>query len=235
MQEAQDEMFQMATLVIVVVTVIVLIAYAVIFVNPRIAINPFKPLLPTPTLFEGLPATWTPTLTSTPTETFTPTLTETPTPTDTPTLTPSTTPTIIPPTSTRRPATWTPRPPTATTSPITYIVLKGTCEHSGGTFIEGYVTNPQGEESGTRVNLGTSPGSNVVDSRTTGYGERSPGHYTFVLNANGAKPGTWFVWIVDASGRTISDPSQARVTTNDIRNGDDPNACWRAEVNFGRH
>ncbi len=233
MSDPQEEAFQIATLVVVVLIVIFCMAYALIFMNPRVALNPFKPPLPDTPTSVGLPATWTPTVTTTPTFTPTPTATDTPTPTPTDTPTPSITPSpAATATRTRPPWTNTPRPPTAT--PFTYSVIRGKCEHSGGTYIEGYVTNSQGEEAGVRINLGTSPGSNVVDTRVTGSGERSPGHYTFVLNSNGSRSGTWYVWVVDASGKTISDPNQARIVTNDIRNGDDPNACWRAEVNFGR-
>ncbi|MCX7840672.1 MAG: hypothetical protein N2559_14655 [Anaerolineae bacterium] len=107
------------------------------------------------------------------------------------------------------------------------------CYHSGGTFIEGYVTNAQGEEAGVRVNLGTAPGSNVIETRITG-NDRSPGRYTFVLSAQGPRPGVWYVWISDASGKPLSDPNAGRVETNAIRNPDDPNACWRAEIDFGR-
>ncbi|MCI0477412.1 MAG: hypothetical protein L0Y55_14295, partial [Anaerolineales bacterium] len=140
--------------------------------------------------------------------------------TNTPTITPS---------RTRPPWTNTPRPPTA--SPFFYNVVRGRCEHSGGTFIEGYVNSSQGPESGVRIRLGTSPGGGEIQTITSG---DRPGHYTFVLNASGSRPGTWYVWIVDANGRAISDPNAGRVVTNDIRNGEDPNACWRAEINFER-
>jgi len=56
----------------------------------------------------------------------------------------------------------------------------------------------------------------------------------FVLNDRGSRPGTYYVWVVDGTGRAISNPSAGRVQTNDIRNSDDPSACWRAVVSFGR-
>jgi hypothetical protein len=227
MQDIQDEGFQYATLIAVVAVVIVVGFYAVIFVNPQTPLNPLKPPLPPTATPVPLPATWTPTPTNTPTNTptVTPTDTPTPTPTATPTLTNTPLATF---TNTRPPRTNTPKPP-----PFIYTTLPNGCQHSGGTFIEGYVTNPSGEESGTRVRLGTSPGSNEVTTLTTG-SDRSPGHYTFVLAPNSSRPGTWYVWIVDAAGKALSDPNAGRVVTNDIRNSDDPNACWRAEVNFGR-
>lgn len=234
MQEPQEELFQIATLVVIVLIVIVCMGQLLIFINPRVAINPFKPPGPTGTPLPTFPATYTPTLTNTPTNTSTPTMTGTPTPSETPTpvWTNTRTATPITPTRTRPPWTRTPIPPTA--SPYIYTAVKRVCEHSGGTFIEGYVNSVYGPEAGVRVSYGTTPGGNVLDTRyTEGSGGRV-GHYTFVLNANGPRPGVWYVWVTDASGRPLSDPTQGRVVTNDIRSGTDPNACWRAEVDFER-
>lgn len=232
MQEPQEEFFQTATLVIAVVIVIVCMAQLLIFVNPRVAINPFKPPPATGTPFATFPATYTPTETGTPTPTFTPTSTDTPTATDTPTplWTNTLTATPVTPTRTRPPFTRTPIPPTA--SPFIYDVARGACEHSGGTFIEGYVNSTTGPIDGVLVRYGTTPGGNGNQTLSTG-GDRA-GHYTFVLRESGALPGVWFVWIVDSSGRALSDPNAGRVVTNNISNGDDPNACWRAEINFAR-
>jgi hypothetical protein len=213
----------------VVIIVIVCMGQLLIFMNPRIAINPFKPPPPTGTPLPTFPATYTPTLTGTPTNTFTPTVTDTSTPTDTPTPIWTNTPTITP-SRTRPPWTRTPIPPTA--SPYSYNVQRGVCEHSGGTYIEGYVNSAAGPLDGVLVRFATSPGGG--DGQTLSTGADRPGHYTFVLNASGARPGTWYVWIVDSSGRALSDPNAGRVTTNNISNGDDPNSCWRAEINFGR-
>lgn len=229
-----DETFQVATLVVVVLIVLVCMSYLLIFVNPQVALNPLKPPIPTSTLvLAGLPPTWTPTLTDTPTLTPTPTSTDTPTLTPTNTSTPTFTPNATA-TRTRVPATHTPRPPTP--SPWVYYEIpdaRGVCQHSGGTYIEGYVTNPSGEEAGTRVSLGTAPGSGVVQTITTG-SDKSPGYYTFHLNDNGSRPGTWYVWIVDANGKALSDPNTARVTTNSANAGD-PSSCWQAFFDFARH
>ncbi|MDE3091225.1 MAG: hypothetical protein KGJ80_17795 [Chloroflexota bacterium] len=226
-----EEGFQIATLVVVVLIALACMSFSLVFVNPQVAFNPLKPPLPMPTLLlAGLPPTWTPT----PTDTLTPTPTNTPTSTPTLTPTPTNTPTNTPiatPTRTRAPRTNTPKPPPP--SPFTYTVFRRGCQHSGGTFIEGYVTFPGGEESGVRVRLGSGPGGNEIQTLTTG-SDRSPGYYTFILSANGARPGTWYVWIVDASGRPLSDPNAGRVETNAIRNGDDPNSCWQALIDFAR-
>ncbi len=236
MQTSAEESFQVATLVVVVLIALVCMGFLLIFVNPQVALNPLKPPLPTATLLllSALPPTWTPTPTDTPTLTPSPTPTDTPTLTPTSTNTPTNTPTLTP---TRRPTPRPPAPPAPTASPWVYFVVpdaRGSCQHSGGTFIEGYVTNPNGEEAGTLVNLGTAPGSGIVQTITTG-SDRSPGYFTFVLNANGARPGTWYLWISDANGKVLSDPNTGRVTTNAIRNSDDPSACWQAFIDFARH
>lgn len=227
MDENPEEIFQLGTLVVLGITVVAIAAFIVIGINPRIAINPFKPPAPTSTATRGLPSTWTPTSTNTPTSTTTPTLT----PTITPTPTATNTPTITPkpsdtPRPTRPPPTRTPLPPS-----YPYSVSYGLCEHSGGTFIEGYVNSTQGPVSGITVNYGTAPGSSVLGTVVTEGSSGRAGHYTFVLNPSGPRPGTWFVWIVDASGKIASEPNGGRVVTNDKKSGD-ANACWRAEINF---
>jgi hypothetical protein len=112
-----DRAALLATLVLLVLTVMTCLCYLTIFFNPRMPLNPFPPPpgggpqsgSPTPTSQGGaaptFPPTWTPTATATPTDTPTPTYTPTvtPTPTHTPTAT-------VPPTPTKRP----PPPPTAT-------------------------------------------------------------------------------------------------------------------------
>lgn len=222
------EVFQIPLLIVVGVIVIVCMCYAMIFFNPQFAFNPFKPIVPTATVLAlVLPPTWTPTPTDTPTPTLT--LTATPTSTLTPTVT-DTPPNTIVPTITR---TRTPRPPTAVPSPYSYNTRLQSCQHSGGTFIEGTVyRNPSDRESGARVALGAGPGPGTGDVYYVTTNEI--GYYVHVINANGATPGTFFVWVADGSGRAISDPNAGRVQTNNIRNPDDPGSCWRAVVDFVR-
>jgi hypothetical protein len=231
MQTAAEEFYQIATLVVVVLIVLVCMGAALIFVNPQSALNPLKPPIPTSTLvIAALPPTWTPTPTNTPTSTPTPTPTFTPTFTPTPTNTPTNTP-VATPTRTRRPATRTPVPPTA--SPYIYSIVYNHCEHSGGTYIDAYAINGQGEQAGVQIRLGTQPGGGEIQTLTTGSGP-TPGKVTFVLNANGSRPGTWYVWVIDSSGRPISNPSAGSVVTNNIKNPDDPSSCWRDEIHFER-
>jgi hypothetical protein len=232
MDENPDEIFQIGALVVIGLTVVAIAAFLVIGVNPQIAINPFKPPLPTGTATRSLPPTWTPTSTNTPTSTSTPTVTPSITPTPTATDTPTSTPI---PSNTPRP---TPRPPTRTPAPppppsYPYFITLSSCEHSGGTFIEGYVNSAQGPLSGISVSYGTSPGSNVAGTVVTEGTEGRVGHYTFVLSPNNARPGTWYVWITDGTGKLYSDPNAGRIVTNNIKD-DNSGSCWRAEVDFAR-
>lgn len=161
------------------------------------------------------PATWT----------WTPTQTRiaiaTPTSTRTSTLTP---PTRVLPTRTLR-------PPTATANPFAYITTQRGCQHSGGTFIEGTVKNLSGEVVGAQVSLGNTPGGNPIQTIVTGR-DKSPGYYIFILRANGSYPGTFYVWVTDTAGKPLSDPNAGRVTTNAIKNSEDPASCWQAFVDF---
>lgn len=247
MDDIREEPYQIATLVVVVVTALVCMCYLLIFINPQVSLNPFKPPLATmtPVAF-GLQATWTPTRTMTPlpteTPTNTPTITLTPLPTNTATATSiPRTPTLPPtatrprPTSTRRP-TAPPAAPAPQPSGYAYSVSRQGCFHSGGTFIEGTVWGNSGgnPQSGVRVYLGAGPGPDKGDNYVvlTGTQGTSAGYYNHVIRANGAAPGNYYVWVGDPNGKPLSDPNQGLVRTNDIRNGDDPNACWRAVVDF---
>jgi hypothetical protein len=98
---------QAGSILFIVLTVIVLLCYAVIFINPQIVFNPFKPPMvafPTATMSAmASTPTLTPLPTSTPRQPFPPTWTPTATPTPTVTRTPTPTGTPIPPTSTPAP------------------------------------------------------------------------------------------------------------------------------------
>jgi hypothetical protein len=74
-------------------TLVIVLVFALVFLNPQISFNPFPPPTlpvlvltntPTPTPKGLLPSTWTPVPTSTATPTETPTPTDTPIPTETP-------------------------------------------------------------------------------------------------------------------------------------------------------
>lgn len=222
-----SEAFQVPTLVTTGVILVICMCYLLIFVNPQVAFNPFKPPIPTATLAEALvlPPTWTPTATSTPSTTWTPSIT--PSPTLTPSLTrlPTSTRTV---TRTRTPIPPAPPPPP---SPYIYQTFNQGCQHAGGTFIEGTVYRTAGgdPEYGARVAMSSAPSGAQIYIVATG--GRSPGYYLHVLSSDGARPGTYFVWVVDGGGNPLSDPSAGRVTMNSL-GPDTPGACWRAAVDF---
>jgi hypothetical protein len=141
-----DRAIEIATVVIVVATVLVMLCYAVIAINPNVPFNPFPPPTATTEVVQEVPTwapTWTPTNTPEPSDTPTPTATWTPTLTPSPTNTPTATPTETPlpptdtplptPTNTRRPPAPTRRPPTATPMPYrgTYMGIRPNCDWSG--------------------------------------------------------------------------------------------------------
>jgi hypothetical protein len=108
---------QAGSVLFMLLTIVVLLVYAAIFMNPHIFFNPFKPVVaqipPTPTANAGDAPQATPVPTSTRPEAFPPTWTPTPTPTITNTPTPW--------------PTWTPSPtprPTSTPKPLPAFTLR---------------------------------------------------------------------------------------------------------------
>ena len=244
MKNISEETFHTWTLILATLTGVAIFAVALVFVNPRIPYNPFKPPLavsPTSATLAAakaaLPPTWTPTLTTTPTET--PTLT--PTFTNTPTLTPTLThtPTLLP--------TTTVRPPTRTVAPLQassssapppsnqYRPVLLSCTHSGGVYIKGKVSSGGSPQEGVRVRIATSPdAATVIEEQMTRNGGDGNASFDFVLKAIGNFDGqsVWYLWLVDAVGNPISDP-KFHVTTNALP-PDSPDACWLAIVDFVR-
>lgn len=105
LDQVDDRILEISTILVVMMTIFMCICYYSIFTNPYVAVNPFKPPTETPwKIVVGpqptFPSTWTPTATNIPTEkptaTNTPTVTNTPTPTATSTPFPSPTPTVTP-------------------------------------------------------------------------------------------------------------------------------------------
>jgi hypothetical protein len=186
-------------------------------------------------------ATVAPTRTKTVKPTFTviPSLTATPIPpTLTPTKVPSATlrPTLRPATKPppTKPPVVAPAPPSGpTASPYEWHVNAPGCEHSGGTYIKARVygdkNNPDSGMEGMRVALGGPDGIGIWDKVTTTW----DGTYTFVLSPDGApgRVGTWYVWLVDASDKRISDIG-GPIKTNGL--GPDAGGCWHGWVDFWR-
>ncbi len=235
MQTGSEEGFQIATLVVVVVTILVVVAYLLIFLNPRIALNPFKPLLPTATLVAGLPPTWTPTPTDTATPTLTPTATSTATlalPTVTPMPTAIPAPILVatlkPPT---RPAPA--LPPTPIPLPYSFRSVPRSCTFGTPAQIKGKVTSGGSPMDGIRVRLATSmDAATVVDEQAVKRDSDTSTIYAFIISPPDSGSFQWHVWVTDASGTALSDPN-FHVTINNAP-ASDPNACWIAIVDFAR-
>jgi hypothetical protein len=240
MQDGSDDFFQIASLVVATLTVVVVIAFALIFINPRIAFNPFKPLIvPTPIVIAlpTLPPTWTPT--TMPTETSTPTLTPTRTPTSTSTPTLTSTPTSAPTNTsapTARPATRTPPialPPTPVPSAFPYRAALRSCTFGSPTQIKGKVTNGGDPVDGVRVRLATSMDvATVVDDQAVKRDSDLSTIYAFIISPPDSGSFQWHVWLTNGQGASLSDPNYI-VTINNLP-ASSPDSCWIAIVDFVR-
>lgn len=188
---------------------------------------------PTPTPTRTLKPTFTPipTASPTPTATDTPIATDTPTPTETPTNTPIPTPTPTSP----PPATATPKPPAATPSAPTstptpayeYLTANVGCYHSGDTFIEGTVWEGGEAKDGVTVRLSAAPDGPGAADYVTGTDPGRPGYY--VHPRTKGETGTYYVWVVDDSGKRISDIGMIQFNTEGPSS---PTACSRGVVDF---
>ena len=192
---------------------------------PTPTVTPSRALRPT--------FTATPTDTPTPVATDTPTPTSTPTPTDTPTNTPISTPTpTSPPTATPTPkpptATPTLSAPTATPTPTYYYKTANVgCYHSGDTFIEGTVYEGGEKKNGVTVRLSWAPDGPAAVDYVSGTDPDKPGGYLHPRSKG--ETGTYYVWVVDASGKRISDIGMIQFNNE---GPDSPTACWRGQVDF---
>ena len=178
------------------------------------------------------------TITATRTRTVKPTFTIKPSPTVTP-IPPTLTPTKVP-TPTLRP---TPRPPTRTptrppaptappqptVSPFQYATANLICTHAGNQYIKGRVYDSKDPSAngvpGLMMALG---GGSGTDPWVTTRNE-DDGFYTFTLSVEGGaqKPaGSYWVWIIDGSGKRISDIGGP--INIDPGAGD----CWAGSVDF---
>jgi hypothetical protein len=74
--------------------------------------------------------------------------------------------------------------------------------------------------------MGGADGTTVYDKvRTDDNGE-----YTFILQTGGARKGTYYVWVMDGSGKRISEVG-GPITVNGL-GPDTPGACWAGSVDF---
>ncbi len=235
MQNGSEDGYQIATLVVVVLTVLVVIAYLLIFINPRVALNPLKPPLDaTPTVaiaaVRTLPPTWTSTATETSTSTPLPTSTSTSTPTFTsvPTNVPP-----PPPTATLAPPTRAPAAvaPTPIPLPYSFRPVLESCTHSGSAVIKGRVISGGGPTDGAHVRLATSSDpASVQEEQVVKYDATGSTTFAFIIPPPESGSFPWHVWVVDADGNALSDPN-FQVSINNLP-ADNPDACWLAVVDF---
>jgi hypothetical protein len=185
--------------------------------------------------------------TTVPTRTPRPTFTPLPPPTDTPeptaTIPPSPSPKpAVRPTvrATARPATPVPPPPPAapTTPPqpqFQYAANPASCTHAGNQYIKGRVYDSSDPSAngvaGLMMALGGADGNNAYVTTPNEY----DGVYTFTLTPEGgaANAGTYYVWILDGSGKRISDVG-GPINFN-LAGPDASNSCWAGSVDFWRH
>ncbi|HIQ06757.1 MAG TPA: hypothetical protein EYH31_13945 [Anaerolineae bacterium] len=137
-----------------------------------------------------------------------------------------------PPTPTPRPPTPTPIPqPTPTPRPqyVYNRALLQRCDPNAGiTYIEGTVYDAASRPTnGIKVVFSYAPDGPIVADYITGTDPGKPGRYTHILQWDGPRAGDWYVWVVDGSGRRISEI--AHVHTDGTAG---PGKCQQAIIDF---
>ena len=219
---APMQMWDMLSILVLLLTLCLVGYFALIFVNPASSLNflppgqgPFSNALPTSTVTPiQMQSTWTPspTLELTPTDTPRPTLTPLPT---------STSFSLVPPTKTAQP-TRTPRAPfggsfTQVESTIIHPELACNWAGIGGTVVDAN----NSPVIGTVVVLrGTLNGSTIEQQTVSGINkEYGPSGFEFVLGtAPVASSKTLFVQLVDQQNIPLSDPVQIDTSTDCSKN-----------------
>jgi hypothetical protein len=184
--------------------------------------------------------------TTDPTRTPRPTFTPLPPPTNTPAPAATVPPSVTPKPTVRATARPTTRPPTSIPKPAAtpvpqppapayqYAAASYKCEHSGGSWLKGHVyenkDDPNSAVPGIKVAFGGAGGDTYGSGETDGNGDFA---FTLTADGAGAKIGTFYVWITDASGRRISDLA-GPISING-RPDTDPNTCWAGWAYFTKN
>ena len=191
-----------------------------------------------------------PTPTRTRTRTLRPTFTPIPPPTETFTPVPTALPTAAPlptrtstrrplPTATKRPATAIPPPPPpqATQPPkpnYQYSAANYRCEHSGSSWLKGHVysdkNDPNSAVPGIKVAFGGAGGDAYGTTKADDNGDFA---FTLTADGQGAKIGTFYIWLTDDSGNRISDMA-GPIQINGL-GPDAPNTCWAGWAYFTKN
>jgi len=104
------------------------------------------------------------------------------------------------------------------------------CYHSGDKFIEGTVWESGAAKNGVTVRLSWAPDAAGAADYVTGTDPGRPGYYLHPRSKG--ETGTLYVWVVDASGKRISEIGS--ITFNN-EGADSPTACCRGVVDFVRN
>ena len=124
-------------------------------------------------------------------------------------------------------------PPAAPPAPRSQfnVALVQKCERQpAGNWFDGTVYKGGAPANGYRVVFSYAPdGPHITPPQISGphegYMGWNPGYYSHIINAAGPKAGSWYVWVVDASGNRISEMAN----WNSTGPGD---ACNQATVDF---
>jgi hypothetical protein len=220
--EAPMQMWDMLSILVLIITVCLVGYFALVFINPASSLNILPPgggpLGSHPPTFTVTPLKLEPTWTASPTLVLTPS--DTPRPTFTPVPT-NTSFSLVPPTKTPRPSP-TPKAPfsgsfTQVESTIIHPDLACNWAGIGGTVVDA----KNSPVIGTVVVLrGTLNGSTVEQQTVTGINkEYGPSGFEFVLgNAPVASDKTLFVQLVDQQNIPLSDPVTISTSTDCSKN-----------------
>jgi len=140
-----------------------------------------------------------------------------------------------PPTPTPRPRpTATPVPPTPTPAPrytFNKALLQNCAPNAGVTYVNGTVYYKQSPANGYWVAFSYAPDGPIVAKVMTGPHEGYPnwndGFYSHILKSDGPREGDWYFWIVDETGKRISEI--AYVHTDGTAG---PGKCQQAVIDF---
>jgi hypothetical protein len=109
-----------------------------------------------------------------------------------------------------------------------YHALYQGCSHAGDTYIKGSVYRDRNDPNSKIVGA-ILVFSGAPDGEPAGV-VKSEDTYTFILRAQGAYPGNFFVWVADPSLKRLSEMSPMISFNN--KGSNDPGACWAAIVDF---
>jgi hypothetical protein len=115
-----------------------------------------------------------------------------------------------------------------------YAANPASCSHAGNQYVKGRVYDSKDPSAngvaGLKIGLGDSTGTNPWVTITN----EGDGFYTFTLTGVGqaANRGTYYVWVMDGSGKRISDVG-GPINMNPV-GPDAAGTCWAGSVDFWR-